>query len=345
MVLRRGRRPFRAARGHARRPRGGAWRRRDDRDRQPPRVGPRDDRLLQARRGSAAVHRAAAREGPAPAGRRGAPERDPRRRARSRWAAGDRGPGSCGARRVAVRRRARADRGPRPLGPVPDHVHERHRGRAEGCAPRPALPVRPAPAGRPLARPGARRARVVHRRERLVEVGPQRVHRTLADGCRRAAPRCPLRPARAPRAAGARARGGALHGAHRVPRDRQAGEPGAAARAARAGGSRRGAQPRGAPRVGGGDGAADPRRLRPDRDRPAHRRARRRLDTARLDGTAPRRHRAGDRGGRAGGRPRHRAHLLPRLHRRAGAAPRRRVLAGRGPARGRGVADRGPGET
>ena len=47
---------------------------------------------------------------------------------------------------------------------------------------------------------------------------------------------------------------------------------------------RRGAEPRGAARVAGGDGPADPRRLRPDRDRPAHRHAAGRGGPAGLDG-------------------------------------------------------------
>ena len=41
---------------------------------------------------------------------------------------------------------------------------------------------------------GPGRAGVVHRRQRLVEVGSQRVHRPLAGGRRRPAARCPLRP-------------------------------------------------------------------------------------------------------------------------------------------------------
>src|ERR1019366_1272404 len=76
--------------------------------------------------------------------------------------------------------------------------------------------------GRLLARSPPGRSRVVHRRQRLVEVRPQRVHRALAVGRRGALARRALRPARAPGAAGARARGRAVHGPHRVPRDRQA---------------------------------------------------------------------------------------------------------------------------
>ena len=49
---------------------------------------------------------------------------------------------------------------------------------------------------------------------------------------------------------------------------------------------RRGAQPRGAARLARGDRPVDPRRLRPDRDRPADRHAARRGGAARLDGPA-----------------------------------------------------------
>ena len=52
-------------------------------------------------------------------------------------------------------------------------------------------------------------------------------------------------------------------------------------RPARARRGRRGAQPRGAARLARGDRAVDPRRLRPDRDRPAHRHAARRGRAAR----------------------------------------------------------------
>ena len=94
--------------------------------------------------------------------------------------------------------------------------------RAEGRPARPALPDRPAPAGRALARARPRPARVVHGRRGLVEVRPQRVHRALAARRRGAAARRPLRPARAAGADRARARRRALHGPDRVPRDRQA---------------------------------------------------------------------------------------------------------------------------
>ena len=118
--------------------------------------------------------------------------------------------------------RARAARGPRRRGPVPAHVHQRHGGRAEVRRPRRALPRRPARAGRALARRAARRPRLVHGVERLVEVGAQRLHRAVAPRRLRAAARRALRPRRTPRAPRARARERALHGADRVPRDRQA---------------------------------------------------------------------------------------------------------------------------
>ena len=67
-----------------------------------------------------------------------------------------------------------------------------------------------------------RRARLVHDRDRLVEVGAQRLRRAVALRRGRAAPRRALRPGRAPRAD--RARGGQrpLPGADRVPDARQA---------------------------------------------------------------------------------------------------------------------------
>ena len=73
-----------------------------------------DVRLLSHRRGRAAVHRAAARERPAPAHRRGAAVADRRRRAQPRASSRPAAPGAARrsararARRGAVRRRARA---------------------------------------------------------------------------------------------------------------------------------------------------------------------------------------------------------------------------------------------
>ena len=105
----------------------------------------------------------------------------------------------AGAGRRSGRRGASGRRATRPppararaRGSVPDHVHVRHRGRAEGGAARPALPRRPATAGRALARRATGRPRLVHGRGGLVEVGPQRVHR--ARGCG-APPRCCTTPA------------------------------------------------------------------------------------------------------------------------------------------------------
>ena len=189
-----------------------------------------DVRLLSPRRGRAALHRAAAGERPAPAPRVARPSliiADERNRAELEAAEPRvRGACSCPTRpcsppsphpRSSWRRR----------GPLPDHVHERHLGRAEGRRARPALPLRPAPAGRALAGRARGRAGVVHGRLGLVEVRAQRVHRARGCRARRAAARRALRPARAPRAARARAGERAVHGADRVPRDRRARDAGA----------------------------------------------------------------------------------------------------------------------
>ena len=183
--LRRGRAPAAArARRAARRARRAPRRRRPDARRQPPRVGAGDGRLLPPGLRRAALHRAAAAEGPAPAPRgRAARARRLRRAQRAVlreagwsgptvWVPGD-GDGPSATPPPA--RRAR------PRGPVPDHLHERHRRRAEGRRPRPALPRRPAPAGRALARRPPRRARLVHGGQRLEQVGPQR--RSSRRGC------------------------------------------------------------------------------------------------------------------------------------------------------------------
>ncbi len=90
--------------------------------------------------------------------------------------------------------------------------------------------------------------------------------------------------------------------------------------AARARRRRRGAQPRGAARLARGDRAVDPRRLRPDRDRPAHRHAARRGGAPGLDGPRAAGHLARRRRRRARRRPRHGPDLLrplPRRRRRA----------------------------
>ena len=115
-------------------------------------------------------------------------------------------------------------------GPVPDHVHQRHRRRAEGGGARPALPVRPAPAGRALAGRTRRRAGVVHGRHAAGRSRRATCSSRRGCGAPRAAARRPLRPARAPGAARARAGERPVHGAHRVPRDRQARDPASAAR-------------------------------------------------------------------------------------------------------------------
>ena len=147
------------------------------------------------------VHRAAARGGPALAAGDRAAAADRVRRAQPRRAGrGGAGRGRAGrARAGADRRRAAGRRRARARGPVPRDVHLRHVGRAEGGAARPALPDRPGGAGRALARAGARAAVVVHGRLRLVEVGPQRVHRPVAARRGGAAARRALRPPRAAR--------------------------------------------------------------------------------------------------------------------------------------------------
>ena len=127
-----------------------------------------------------------------------AAEADRRRRAQRGRARGRRArlPGRCTSptTRCSATTPAPAD-GARPDRPVPDHVHERHDRRAEGDRPRTALPARPAAAVRALARRAAGRPRLVHGRERLVEVRAQRVHRAVDPRRRRAPSRRPLRPA------------------------------------------------------------------------------------------------------------------------------------------------------
>ena len=135
------------------------------------------------------------------------------------------------------------------------------------------------------ARPG--RPLLVHGGQRLVEVRPQRLRRPVAARRRGAAPRRPLRPRRAAGAARARARGRALHGAHRVPGDRQARRACAALpdlRHAVAAGEPLNPEVVHAWREALGRGRA--RRLRPDRDRRAHRHADRPAGAARVDGHA-----------------------------------------------------------
>ncbi len=158
-------------------------------------------------------------------------------------AAGFAGTTADRARRAALRRRPRPRARPGRARAGAGGVHLGHLRHAEADPPRPALPGGPAGAGRALVRRPPRRAGVVHRRQRLVEVGAQLVHRPLAAGRHRTAPRRPLRPRRAPGAAGARARGRALHGAHGVPRDGQAHRAARVAHAAPRRGRRRAPEP------------------------------------------------------------------------------------------------------
>ena len=332
MDVRRGGRAQCAHGGRARRARRGPRRRGADADRQPIRVGLRDGRVFPVGRGRTALQRAAAGQGPA---------RAPRGRRAGARARGRAQPGRARGRGPDRRDRGRARRGPAggragsaggafPRRPVPDRVHERDRGRAQGGGARAALPRRAAHAGRALARAGGRRARVVHGGQRLVEVGAQCLHRALAAGRRGAAARRALRARGAAGRPGARAREPALHGADRVPRDRQAraaaGPPGAH----RPGRRRGGAQPRGPAGLGGGDRPRHPRRLRADGDRSAHR------QPARRARRAPARWACRCRASTCGWttaswccRPGHRPHLLPRLRRRVRLPPRRRVADGR----------------
>ena len=205
---------------------------------------------------------------------------------------------------------------------MPDHVHQRHHGPAQGRGARAALPPRPGASGRALARRPARRPRVVHGRHRVVEVGPQRVHRALDSRRERTPARCAVRSRAAARAACRRARQRPVHGPHRVSGHRQARRPDAGAGAADAGRGGRGAQPRGSAHVSRRHRDRDPRRLRADRDRPAHRDADRRARQAGVDGAAASGRRpAGDRRRARAGRPAHRPDVLrrpPRRRRRAG---------------------------
>ncbi len=248
-------------------------------------MGADDARVLPPGLRRAALHRAAAAEGSRAAAGSGAAAARGRRRpqrghAQSRGLVRRHALGAVRGGRISHSRarRAGAER------PLPDHVHLRHRGRAEGGGPRPALPARPAAPGRALARPGARRPRVVHGRGGLVEVGPQRVHRAVAARRRRAAARRALRSGGAAGVDRARGSRRALHGPDGIPRDREAGRAAPAAVAEGCGRRRRGAQPRGPARLARGDRALDPRRLRPDRDRPADRRTAGRGPAARVDG-------------------------------------------------------------
>ena len=132
-------------------------------------------------------------------------------------------PGRVGALGRAGRRRPRPP--PAELGPEDPCLVTFTSGTAgepKAVAARPALPRRPAPAGRALARRPPGRPRLVHGGQRLEQVGAQRLRRALA--ARRAPPCCTTRAstptsgstsssASAPRA---------LHGADGVPGDLQA---------------------------------------------------------------------------------------------------------------------------
>ena len=317
-----------------------ARRRRADAGRQPARVGADDGRLLPPGLRRAALQRAAARRRTSRCG-----STRPRRASSSATSAtptcspraGWDGPTRLGA--VGRARRAGARR-PRDLDarrPVPDHVHVRHGRRAQGRAARPALPARPAAAGLALARRAARRARLVHGRVGLVEVGPQRLHRPVAARRRGAAARRPLRPAErlellerervdvlcmAPTEYRVIAKRATLRAAPDAPRARR---------------RRRGAQPGGAARLARGDRRLDPRRLRPDRDRPAHRHAARDRGAPRLDGRAAARASGVDVvDGELVRRPAHGSDVLPALPRRGRAtAGGRRAVAHRRPGHAR----------
>ena len=177
-------------------------------------------------------------------------------------------------RRVAVRPGAGRRRAAEldPDGPVPDHLHERHRGRAQGRRARPALPRRPA-----RCRPSTGSTRAPG----------ELVWCTAASGWSKSARNVFI----APWMRGAAA---LLHDARFDPDERlellerehvdvlcmapteyrviaKRAEPRPVAVAARPRRRRRGAQPRGAARVPRGHGPVDPRRLRPDRDRADHR--------------------------------------------------------------------------
>ncbi len=125
--------------------------------------------------------------------------------------------------------RDRADGG---RGPGPDRLHLRHHRRAARGRSRLPLPARAADPGRALVRLAQGRARLVHYRDGLVEVGPQRLPRPLADRRRRGHPRRPLRPRRAARVRRRARRQRPLPGPDRVPAAGQAHDSAAAAEAA-----------------------------------------------------------------------------------------------------------------
>ena len=245
------------------------------------------------------------------------PARGHRRRAQPRDRRRHRVRRACAVdpRRVAVRRRPGAGERPVPERPGPDHVHVGDGWYAQADPSRPALPVRAGGAGRALVRRPARRPDLVHGGERLVEVGPQRLHRAVGARGIGTAPRRALRP----RGAGGdrRARGcrRPVHGADGVPRRRQAHRAAAAPVAAPRGRGRRAAQPGDRRAVGVRGRRGHPRRLRADRDGRADRHADRAARAARVDGQAAAWFPPLDRGRRAVRRPVDDPHVL---HRRAG---------------------------
>ena len=219
--------------------------------------------------------------------------------------------------------------------PVPDHVHERHGRRAEGrrctrSATWPASACRPSTGS--TRAPGdlvwCTAASGWSKSARNVFIAPwiRGAAALLHDA--RFDPHERLELLRA------RARERAVHGADRVPRDRQARRAAAGRRPARAGRRRRGAEPGGAARVARGDRPVDPRRLRPDRDRPADRRAARRAGPARLDGPPAAGREAVDRA-TASWSPTRRTvpTFFLRLPRRARSTPARDAVAHRRPRR------------
>ncbi len=273
---------------------------------------------------------------PRASGRRREPDALRRRRGAAGRAAGrgagdDPGRGRRGARRGPPAGDAGGDRGDGAGGPGADRLHLRHHRRAARRRPRLPLPVRPAAPGRALVRLAQGRAGLVHDGDRLVEVGPQRLPRPLADRRRRGHPRRPLRPGRAARLRRGARRQRPLPGADRVPDAGQARRPAPPPRPAPDGLRRRAARPGDDRRLPRGHRPRARRRLRPDRDRPRHRQPRRRAGAPGLDGQAA----AGDRDaasceGELAAARRLLPHLLQPL-------PRRRAL------RGRVVADRRPG--
>ena len=305
-TLRRGGRSRRATGRHVRGPRRAPRRRRDDADRQPAGLGA-------ARWSRASASAPSCCRAPSSCARRTCA-------LRLRVAAAGARAGGRAQRAASWRRRDRrcpvltipdealyaAEPAPRrragPARPVPDHLHERHLRRAEGGAARAALP-RPASACRRST--GSTRARATSS-----GAPPRR-------GWSKSARNVFI----APWMRGAAA---LLHDARFDPHERlellereqvnvlcmapteyrviaKRAEPRPVAVAARAGRGRRGAEPRGAARLPRGDRAVDPRRLRPDGDRPDDRRAARRGDprparwAAPLPGVD-----AADRGRRAG---------------------------------------------